>query len=201
MVGIPVGDEDAVDRLWMLRRRAAKSSGQVPREHLVVSPVDQDDFSVRRLDDRAVALLDIDEIYFQHLISCEGPGQIGNFDGGSLARFDVACDGFRQDAAVRFLAEDGGADFKVGAGYFQDGHFVAPGNRSDELFPSSFFPHIRQIDIQNDCVRHRSPRRLMLTTAVGVPGRTPPCDVPHGCISVAVCPVRYWWTALLNGPY
>jgi len=42
----------------------------------------------------------------------------------------------------------------------------------------------------------------MLTTAVGVPGRRPPCDVPHGCISVAVCP---WdiggqpcWTALIE---
>ena len=107
-----------------------------------------------------------------------------------LGRFDVAGDGFREDAAVGFLAKDGNADFEVRAELLQHGDFVAPGDRPDIFLPTPFFPDIRQIDVEGllGQASLSSPGRLLRKAAGGVLGRTLPCDVPQGYASVAVLP-------------
>jgi hypothetical protein len=58
------------------------------------------------------------------------------------------------------LAEDSGTDFNVRARLVQDGYFVPPGNGSDKLLSPSFFPHIREIDIEHTGFAHGAPPLL-----------------------------------------
>ena len=68
MIGVSMGDNDALDFLGVTCCRSAKAAGQIASEHLVVAAVDKDDFSIRRFNDRSVSLLDIDEIDLEHLV-------------------------------------------------------------------------------------------------------------------------------------
>jgi hypothetical protein len=40
VIRISMGDDDALDVFGVLKAGVAKAPGQVPREHLVVSPID-----------------------------------------------------------------------------------------------------------------------------------------------------------------
>ena len=75
-------DDDALNVLGILETGVAKPSGQVPRKHLIVSPIDQDDVPVRRFDHRAVALLGIDEIDLQDPILRQRSDKTGDLNAG-----------------------------------------------------------------------------------------------------------------------
>ena len=68
MVGVSMGDENAIDEFRLLEAGATKPGRRVTGEELVVTAVHQDSFSIRGFDDTAVALLNIDEVYLEDLI-------------------------------------------------------------------------------------------------------------------------------------
>ena len=105
VIRVAVGDDEAVNLLRVVGAGVAEAPGQVAREHLVVAAVDKDDFSVRRFDDHAVALLDIDEVDLQDFVVQHGANQVGHLDAGRFGRLDVTGDGFGEDAAVGFFRE------------------------------------------------------------------------------------------------
>ena len=47
MVGVSMGDNDALDFLRVRDCRSTKTAGQIASEHLIVAAVDKDDFSIR----------------------------------------------------------------------------------------------------------------------------------------------------------
>ena len=62
MIRVAMSDENAVDAFRSFKAGAAKPGRQVTREELVVTAVHQNNLAIRRFDDIAVALLNIDEI-------------------------------------------------------------------------------------------------------------------------------------------
>src|SRR3990170_2768887 len=126
MIGVSVGDENAVDGFRLFRGGAAKPGRQVTREKLVVTAVDQDDLSIRSFDNAAVALLNVDEVYLEDLILFPRYDDLGRFDARRFCRFDKSGSRGRDQAAVGTCFKAGDLDFQVSAFLLGDRDLIAP---------------------------------------------------------------------------
>ena len=151
MVGVAVADHHRVDRLARFGAGAGEACGEVAGEELGVAAVDRDRLAVGRLQQGAVALLDVDEVELQDLDLIGGEGDLDRFLVLRVAGDEPGA-GRRQDAAVGLRLEVDELDLAAFLVLFDDGHRVAPGEGHDQV--AALVVQVHQVDCDSPLLVH-----------------------------------------------